>query len=227
MKTNYHAGHRSRMRARWRSGSPMEEHELLEMLLYYAIPRRNTNEIAHALLERFGSLRGILRADKKELRKIVGVGETVEVFFGLLTEVVSRYLGDGVQKDCLLTSAEALCVYLGALYIGVSEEVVTLLLFSSNGRLLCTEKISNSFSTMSEISTKKMYKLAVQYNASFAVLAHNHPNGIAAPSDKDLITTKQIRETLALLGVKLVDHWIVTDEECVSILSEIEQAENL
>jgi len=215
-----HTGHRERLRKKWKTGSFLEKHEFLEILLFFCISRRNTNEIAHALLDRFGSLHGILDAPESALLEVKGVGPQTVFFLKLLSELISRYQEERVDKKRMFHSRKEIYTYVSSLFIGSSTEKVYLLLFNSSGRLLACERIGDGFAAMSEFSLKKINQLAVRFDATSAMLAHNHPDGLAQPSIQDIKTTKKVEEALGLLGVTLSDHLIVTGDRCVSVLRE-------
>lgn len=219
MDKELHRGHRGRMRFRFkRDPRSCEDHELLELLLFHAIPRQNTNEIAHRLIQKFGCLRRVFDADIQQLQEVEGIGENSAIFIRAIAETIARYSQDAHFITHPLASRSALMEYLCTLFIGESKEKVYLILLSSSGRILHTEVIGSGFSGISEISVKKMNALAVGNNAASAVLAHNHPDGIPIPSRQDIATTNKIKVILDQLGVNLIDHFIVVDNECVSIL---------
>ena len=214
-----HEGHRERLRKKWRTGSHLEKHEFLELLLFSCISRQNTNEIAHALLDRFGSLRGVLNAPEQELLQVKGVGPKTVFFLKLSAEMVARYLEEGVDTRRIFRSRGEVCDYLRSLFVGCAEERVYLLLFHQSGRMLACEQVGDGFSSISEVSLKRINQLAVHYDAGSVMLAHNHPDGRSNPSVQDVKTTEKIREALALLGVALADHFIVANDRCVSVFS--------
>ena len=214
-----HARHRERLRRKWQTGSRLEKHEFLELMLFSCISRKNTNEIAHALLDRFGSLRGVLQAPEQELLQVRGVGPKTVCFLKLSAEMIARYLEEGVDTRRILRSRGEVCEYLRSLFVGCSEERVYLLLFHQSGRLLACEQVGEGFSSISEVSLKRINQLAVHYDAASAMLAHNHPDGLLRASVQDVRTTEQIREALSLLGVALADHFVVANDRCVSVFS--------
>ncbi len=219
-KKQLHEGHRARLRKKWQNGTMLEKHEFLELLLFFSISRKNTNEIAHALLQRFGSIEGILRAPEHELLEVRGVGKQTVLFLGVLSELVSRYHEERIDKKLLFRSRDEMYAYLNGLLRGQPREVVYLLLFNSAGRLLFADQVGDGFASMSEVSMKRINQLAVQYQSTSAVLAHNHPDGLCEPSVQDQMATKRIAEALALLGVNLMDHVIVSKDQCVSVMRE-------
>ena len=219
MDKELHRGHRTRMRLKCKHNPQLlEDHELLEFLLFHSIPRKNTNEIAHRLIKKFGCFRRVLDADLQQLQEVNGVGENTAIFLRAISETIARYSQDAHFITHPLSSRAELMEYLCTLFIGESKEKVYLILMSSSGRILHTEAIAAGFSGMSEISLKKINTLAVSTGAASAVLAHNHPDGIPIPSRQDIITTQKIKIILNELGVTLIDHFIVVDNDCVSIL---------
>lgn len=219
MDKELHQGHRGRMREKFKQNPELlEDHELLELLLYYAVPRQNTNESAHRLIKKFGCFRRVFDADMKQMQEVESIGESTALYLRVISEAISRYSKDAHFITHPLSSRAELMEYLCTLFIGESKEKVYLILLSSAGRIVHTEAIGNGFSGLSEISIKKMNTLVVESNAASAVLAHNHPDGIAKPSAQDIITTKRIQLIFEHLGVALIDHFIVVDNECVPIL---------
>ncbi|MBO5938031.1 MAG: RadC family protein [Clostridia bacterium] len=219
MDKKLHLGHRGRMRLKFiKDPSLLENHEIMELLLYYAIPRKNTNEEAHRLIKKFGSFRRVFDADQQQLEEVEGIGENASFFLRLISEGISRYSQDAHFITHPLTSRAALMEYLCSLFIGESKEKVYLILLSSSGKILKTEVVGSGFAGCSEISIQKMNALAVESGAASAVLAHNHPDGIPIPSQQDIITTQKIQLIFKQLGVTLIDHFIVVDNECVPIL---------
>ena len=219
MDKHLHQGHRGRMRDKFKiNPALLEDHELLEIALYYPVARQNTNETAHRLINKFGSFRRVFDAEMEQLQEVEGIGENTAFYLRVISEIILRYSRDAHYITHPLTSRAQLMEYLCSLFVGESKEKVYLILLSSAGRIVHTEKIGSGFSGMSEISIKKMNALAVGKNAAAAVLAHNHPDGIAKPSAQDIATTRKIQIILEHLGVTLIDHFIVVDNECVPIL---------
>ena len=219
MNKELHQGHRGRMRNRFKiNPESLEDHELLEMALFYPISRQNTNETAHRLINDCGGFRRVFDTEMEQLQKVEGVGENTALYLRIISEIIARYSREAHYITHPLTSRAQLMEYLCSLFIGESKEKVYLILLSSAGKVIKTEPIGSGFSGLSEISIKKMNALTVQTNAASAVLAHNHPDGIAKPSTQDIITTRKIQTILDHLGVTLIDHFIVVDNECVPIL---------
>ena len=212
-----HEGHRARLRKKFMQGT-LEDHELLELLLFYSIPRCNTNEIAHALLARFGSLDAVMHADVLELQAVEGVGEMSAVQIKAVAEIMGRCARSRVDCRHLLSSFEALESYLQSLFIGSSHEKTFLLLFNAANRLICCEMLGEGNALQTPICLRRTVELALQKNAAAAVLAHNHADGLVMSSETDVYTTERVRESLENVGVRFIDHYIVTPNRCIPIL---------
>ncbi|MBQ9087101.1 MAG: hypothetical protein IJY47_07965 [Clostridia bacterium] len=218
-----HDGHRGRLRRKFLSGSQLEKHELLELLLFYSIPRRNTNEIAHRLLARFGSLRRILDADISALTEVEGVGLQTALFLRTLAAVNAAAYSERAEKVRRLSTEADLRHYLVSLLLSSSREEVYLLLFGSSGHLIHTEKLGEGLASFSQLSIRRAVQLSCCHHATSAVLAHNHPDGMLLPSDHDMKATKRIRQALSEAGVDLINHYIVSGTDCLPVTDEYEK----
>ena len=214
-----HEGHRNRLRQKFHAGAHLEKHELLELLLFYVIPRRNTNEIAHRLLNRFGSLRGVLDADISRLTQVEGVGLRTALFLRIVSTVSSLSYAEQDSKLRRISTEEDLRRYVISLLLPSTEEEIYLLLFSGTGHLIHTERLAVGLSSASQFSLHRAVQLSCQHGASSVVLAHNHPDGLPVPSDLDVETTERFREALNVAGIELINHYIVCGNRCVSVLS--------
>ncbi len=217
MNSEFHTGHRNRLREKFQNDVHLEDHELLEILLYSSIPRRNTNEIAHALLQRFGSIRGIMDADEASLLEVEGIGSHSAVFLRVVSQIVSRYHFQSASRDVTLSSSSDLSLFMRCLFIGSAKEQVFLLLFNSAGRLFQTKKISSGSAALSGVSLRKIIEIAITNNAASVILVHNHPNGVTLPSEKDIEITEKIKSALENAEITLVDHFLVANDSCFSI----------
>ena len=212
-----HDGHRERLRKKFRQGT-LEDHELLELLLFFSIPRRNTNEIAHALLKRFGSLSAVLRADESALQSVEGIGATSALQIRTVAEMMSRCARQQIDDRQLLSSSSELSSYLQSLFIGSLREKTFLLLFNASNRLVACEMLGEGNATLVPVCLRRVIELALQKGAAAAVLAHNHADGIVAPSEEDVRATERIGDALEGVGVRFIEHYIVTPDRCIPIL---------
>ncbi len=207
MPENIHAGHRDRFRERFlqQEGRDMQPHELLELLLYYSIPRKDTNPIAHRLLEEFGgSFSSVLDAPVQRLEEIAGITHNTAVLIKLIPVLAKTYLTDktDVGKRCLHNSDE-FGRYLLPRYVGSVNEEVQVICLDSKHRLIHSKRVYEGKVNAVEISIHKIVEYALLNKASGIVIAHNHPNGIAIPSSADIETTMKLAETLSVFHIQL------------------------
>ena len=214
-----HEGHRERMRKQLKTSGmdSLSDVQVLEMLLYYAAPRGDTNPAAHALLKRFGTLDGVFSAPETELRKIDGVGEAAAQLLLLVPQVARRCLMSRSTQIQVLDTTSKCGQYLLPFFHGEREEVVYLLCLDAKCKALDCVLIHRGGVNVASIAARKVVKAALDSNATSVVLAHNHPSGLALPSQEDKQTTMVLKAALDAVGVVLADHIIVADDDFVSM----------
>ena len=214
-----HEGHRERMRKQLKTSGmdSLSDVQVLEMLLYYAAPRGDTNPAAHALLKRFGTLDGVFSAPETELRKIDGVGEVAAQLLLLVPQVARRCLMSRSTQIQVLDTTSKCGQYLLPFFHGEREEVVYLLCLDAKCKALDCVLIHRGGVNVASIAARKVVKTALDANATSVVLAHNHPSGLALPSQEDKQTTMVLKAALDAVGVVLADHIIVADDDFVSM----------
>ncbi|MDD6966433.1 MAG: DNA repair protein RadC [Firmicutes bacterium] len=214
-----HDGHRKRMRQRFLAEGldQFTDVQILEILLFYCIARQDTNPIAHELLNHFGSLSQVLEAPVEELCKVDGIGENTAVFLKLITQVGRCYLTDRASKSRILPTLDSCAKYLQTFFFGRNVETVYLLCLDAKCKMLCCKKISEGDVNSTTLSVRKIVETALSTNASSVVLAHNHPGGLAVPSNVDVQTTLRIADALQAVDVHFIDHILVTDDDYVSL----------
>ena len=214
-----HAGHRQRLKERFLKESldNFEEHQVLELLLFYGIPQRDTNEIAHELIRKFGSLSKVLEATPEELAEVKYVGDNVTTLFRLITEVARYYQVNCAMREQILTSIDACGKYLVPFFRGRQNETVFLLCLDAKCKVLCCEKVGEGSVISAGVPVRKIVEMALKANATSAILAHNHPSGLAIPSGEDIQTTRRVALALDAVEIGLVDHIIVADNDWVSL----------
>ena len=213
-----HHGHRERMRDKYlRHGyEHFADHELLELILFYAIPRRDTNEIAHHLLNRFGCLHAVFNAPIAELESVPGMGRSAAVLIHLFMDTYRVIEKDKIKNTSYLNNIHDLGKYIALYFYNVKNEKVILLCLDGKKKVLsCSCVFEGSFNA-AQISIKRVVEIAVNMNATFIVIAHNHPNGFAVPSEQDIDTTGRLESALAGIGVILLDHLIFGDNDFIS-----------
>ncbi len=215
-KKNIHAGHRERVKARFDASGleDFSDHQILEFLLFYAIPQRDTNEMAHKLLNEFGSLSGVFDAKVHEIEKIVGKGGARLI--KLIMPIAKRYYLDRENYAKVFTSPSDIGNYVVNYFIGETFEKIILLCFDAKLKLLNVTQIAEGNVSSCNINNRLVCETALKYNASMVVLAHNHPGGIALPSREDMMLTKDLSEFLDTLDIELFDHIVVGNRDFVS-----------
>ena len=217
---NIHAGHRTRLRERYaRSGlDDFADHEVVELLLTYAIPRIDVNEHAHRLIDRFGSVAGVLDALPEELSQVEGIGPNAANFITVLPSVFRRYALTKCQPGTPLDTLAKIGAYLHALYTGITFERVYLLLLDNSMRLIECCHLDDGAVNCSKITVRRVAELCLLKHAACAVLAHNHPFGLTIPSGADLEVTRTVDQALDIIGAPLLEHIIVTENNYAPIL---------
>ena len=213
-----HDGHRKKMRARFLETGldAFADHEALELLLYYAIPRKDTNGIAHELMNRYGTLEAVLSAPVEDLMRVEGIGEQAAVLLKLVPKVVQK-ARLSANKDTILNSTERAGSFLLERFRGEKNEVIYQLCLDKKGKLLSCRRLNEGGADSSELNLRRLVENALLASASAVILSHNHPSGIALPSTEDYATTERVQEALRMVGVTLVDHIIVADDDFVSM----------
>lgn len=214
-----HTGHRGRVRQEFltRGIEGWPDHRILELILFYAIPQGDVNPLAHELIDRFGSLAGVLDALPDELIKVPGIGEYSATLLKIFPAVLGRYLEDRTGPGQIIhTPAEAGHALAPYLY-GVRNEMVYILCLDAKEKLLGVRRLSEGNIRNSDVTIRRAAEECLALRAAFCYLAHNHVSGIALPSPEDLNTTQVVRAALEPLGVHLVDHLVFVDGDLVSI----------
>lgn len=214
-----HSGHRQRMFDKLESNGDQAftDHEILEMALFFAFSRRNTNEIAHSLLDKFGSLSEVLHADPIRLKEIYGVGDGTANYIRVLSALFRRAENNSVKRERFDT-AEVVSDFLNAQLLHVSREMFCAMFLDSSLRLIRYEVLSEGGSASAVACARQIARMAVVENAAAVIIAHNHPGGSALPSTADKSITNTVGSTLSAVGVPLIEHFIVGEEGCLPIM---------
>ncbi|NLV85770.1 MAG: DNA repair protein RadC [Clostridiales bacterium] len=216
---NVHEGHRDRMKNRFleQGLDVFEEHQALELLLFFSVPRKDTNPIAHALLNHFGSLEAVFEAPADELSKISGIGKGSICLLKLIPAVSRRYMMDKNKFGQVLDTSSKAGAYLIPRFMYERDEVVFVICLDAKCKVLCCKELFRGSNNSAEISIRKIVELALSKNASSIILSHNHTSGIALPSIEDEMSTKRVKAALETVGVALNDHIIVAGDDFVSM----------
>ena len=214
-----HEGHRQRLMDRFEQDgldhfTPVQ---VLELLLFYSIPRRDTNELAHKLLDRFGSVARVMDASTEELMQVPGIGKKTAVFLHLAKQAGRYYQVDSNRKGMVMTDIEDCGKFMQPYFIGRQRETVFLLCLNANCNVICCREVGEGDIHTALISPRQVVEIALAEKASTVVLAHNHPSGVALPSQEDVLVTKRLANALAAVDVTLFDHLIMADDDYVSL----------
>ncbi len=217
---NVHEGHRERLKKHFMEHGlqGFDDHTVLELLLFYSTPRKDTNPLAHMLLQSFGSLEAVFEAPAEELSKISGIGESAVTLLKLIPQVSRRYIIDKNRNHDVLDTTEKVGAYLVPRYMFERDEVVFVICLDAKLKVICCRELFRGVVNTAEISIRKIAELALAKNATSVILSHNHTSGIALPSREDEITTKQIKFALETMGISLTDHIIVAGEDFISMV---------
>lgn len=214
-----HDEHRKRMKQKFIDGGmdSFADHEVLELLLYYAIARRDVNPIAHELINSFGSLSAVFDAPMEELVKVDGVGEHTAALIKMLPQISRRYLISRTAADNILDSSQAAGQYVQSFFYSMRKECVYIICLDAKSKVITAKCITKGDVSAVPLSPRQVVEFALSNHATSIILAHNHPNGFALPSESDYISTRKIQDALNAVEVRLLDHIIVADDDFVSM----------
>ena len=214
-----HDGHRQRLKDRFlREGlDGFTDIQVLELLLFYVVPRKDTNPIAHELLDRFGSLTRVLDAPVVKLTQVGGVSENGATFLKLVREI-ERRCALCQEQTVILNTIEDCCDYVTRLFKGKKNETVFLLSLDAKLKLLSCREVGEGSVNYASVPIRRCVEMALEDGATSVILAHNHPSGIAVPSGDDVLTTRRLAAALSTVEIQLVDHIVVADEDSVSMV---------
>ena len=223
MTNNPHEQHRERLRKMFLYCNPqkMPDHMLLEFLLCYAIPRTDTNPIAHRLINRFGSIENALDADVEELQKVEGVGESAALLLKMIPLFCHRYASNKLKQRTDFQSIDRAADFFKDYYISKNKEMVCALLLDNAHRLICNVELYEGAVNSSNVNTRKLAQIALSYNAAELILAHNHPSGDPTPSDADLYTTKHLMKAFSAIDLNLRAHLIIAGNRYVDVVQTV------
>ncbi len=219
MPEHQHGGHRERLRNRFLSDGldSFEEHEVLELLLTYCIPQKDTNPLGHTLIETFGDFSRVCDAPIEELEKINGLSHKSATFIKMIPQLSRLYFEEFGGNIKTLDSIDSMAKFLIPKYIGITKEVVYLVCMNNNNRVLDCQIIMDGIADATEINMRKIVELIIKTDATNVIISHNHPNASYLPSNDDIVTTKFIENMLNRINVKLIDHIIVSGNNYSSL----------
>lgn len=219
-----HEGHRKRLRDNFVNDNYSVEkwqlHNVLELLLFYCVPRIDTNELAHKLLNEFGSIAGVLDAPVERLRRIEGVGESTVAFLKLLPQVFNLYVSsrnETTDKNVCLHTFKQRIDYFIPKFFGKFNESFWVVCLDNKENVICGCEMFSGSVNITPVNKRKIVEYAIVNNSASIIVSHNHPDGLAFPSTSDCSLTKQLAEMLEPLGITLIDHIIIANNEAVSM----------
>ncbi|MBR5303105.1 MAG: DNA repair protein RadC [Clostridia bacterium] len=220
--TSIHAGHRARIRERMRAAglNAFSDHEVLELLLTYAIPRADVNPLAHELLAAFGSLSGVLDAHESELLRVKGMGQNAALLLTMMPQLLSRYQISALGERPVILSLADAKAYCSPLFIGAIEEHIYMICLDQAGHVLHRTLLYTGTVDQVALPPRTVVETALRHHAHAVILAHNHPSGMPQPSQADLDVTCRIGTALYMIGIKLVDHLVFAGGGAFSIKRE-------
>ena len=213
-----HEGHRNRLKMRvLKEGlDSFESHQVLELLLFYSIPRKDTNELAHELIKKFGSLSGVFEADPKELSKISGVGESTAFLLSLIPHLARRYSKDKWGDKPEISSSTKAGQFTVSLFAGRTYEAFFVICLDAQNRVIYSDLVHEGTINEAPVYPRVLVETALRHKANSVILAHNHPGGSLNPSRADIEATNNIRNALEAISIKVIDHIIVCGEKYYS-----------
>lgn len=218
------AGHRERLRKRYleRGFSSLQEYEVLELLLTYALPRRDTKALAKELLHTFGNLESVCKASKEELETIKGVKENTSILLRFVGDLETELFRKPLQKEenIHIHRKEDLISYVRAQIGFENREIFLVLFLNTANRLLCSEELFHGSIDRSAVYPREILEKVLKYKAKSVIFAHNHPSGHTRPSRQDIELTREMKEALKLFDVLLLEHIIVSKHSYFSFLEE-------
>lgn len=218
-----HENHRQRMKARYLAEGldSFSRHNVLEFLLFYAIPRKDTNEIAHALIKRFGSFAGVLEASVEELTTVNGISEHSAILIHSILPIMRHYNRD---KFCEASSPcdtfDKLAGYARSQFIGAKREQVKVVLFDDSMQIIGCEALPDGIPGKAEMDARMILEAAIRYGSAHIALLHNHMGPYAFPSREDYECGYRLKTICESVGIRLVAHLIVADESVISLLDD-------
>ena len=214
-----HDGHRKRLKARFvKSGlDDFEPHNVLELLLFYGIPRKDTNPTAHKLINRFGSLSAVFDARPEELMKVDGITENTAVLISMIPQLARKYLEDKSDAVNAISGFDDIGTYLMPKFVGRTVETIMLAALDNKNKIISCSIIAEGENDHASLSKRKVMEEAIRVGATRVVLAHNHPRGFAMPSKEDIHLTEEVYALLRTVEIELVDHIIFAEDDFVSL----------
>jgi len=218
----HHLGHRDRLKARFeRAGiAGLQDYEILEIILFYALPRKDVKPLAKELMKRFGSLKGVLDAGHEALKDIPGIGRHTAVLFSIVRDLGSLYLRQRAEEHEQISSTKELIDYCLSSMGGLKDEHFAVIYLNARNRIIKVETIQEGIVNQAVVYPRKVLEKALKHKASAIILVHNHPSGHVRPSDADIRLTRVLQDAARVMDIVLHDHLIVGENRFFSFREE-------
>ena len=214
-----HEGHRERLKKRFRDANSFdgfEDHQILELLLFYSIPRIDTNEIAHTLLNRFGSLSDVFDADYGELVKMKYITDNTATLLKMIPRLISVYY-NSKNESTVYSNSNLMKELFRSRLAGLDHEEFWIACFNGKLELISCELVSSGVVTGASVHMRKLMEIVIKTNAVSIAVAHNHPKGNTRPSNEDIVITREIKRSMEHIEVSLLDHIIIGENDIISL----------
>ena len=217
-----HLRHRNRLKERYeRAGvTGLQDYEVLELLLFYALPRKDVKPLAKELLKRFGSLKGLLDAGRETLQGVPGIGRHTAVLFSIVRDLGSLYLQQKAEDKEQISSTKELFDYCLSSMGGMKDEHFAVIYLNARNRIIKVETIQEGIVNQAVVYPRKVLENALTNKATAIILVHNHPSGHVRPSEADIRLTKTLQDTARVLDILIHDHIIVGENRYFSFREE-------
>jgi len=216
-----HSGHRERVKERFLKDGldAFHEHEVLEMLLFHCVARKDTNDLAHRLICEFGSFNQVMEATPEELQRVTGIGKSVATSLSFFSSFARYYaVKQAEDNGTILRTINECGEYLKPHFFGRRNEVVYLVCLDAKCKVLTCKMVGEGSVNSAGVPIRRIVEMALAANATSVILAHNHPSGIAVPSGHDVQTTITVAKALQPVDVVLVDHLVFSNSDWVSMV---------
>lgn len=217
-KENVHKGHRQRVKENFLNCGldGFQQHEILELLLFFGIPQKDTNVLAHELIEEYGSFAGVFNADYDDLIKHKGMTSSAAVLITMIPQLLQKYMND-VKDSVSLDNLKSINEYFVSAYFGVKNEEIKVCCLDNHMKIISCSTVVVGGIDKARVDMRKIVEAVFRANSNYVIIAHNHPNGSPVPSEADVMTTKAIKDTFDSLGISLVDHVVVGRNTAISM----------
>lgn len=217
----HYTGHRDRLRGKyWQSPQSLADYELLELLLTYAIPRKDVKPLAKELIKKYRSLSGVLTASTEELSEIPGISQKTALLIRLIRDVAANLFADKIKDKDLFQAPETVLEFVKAKLAGRHDEVFLIIYVNAKNRMEDYEIVCEGTVDQVVIYPRNVIKQALKHNATGLIVIHNHPSGECDPSGADIRLTESLKKAANAMDIKLLDHIIVGGNDYFSFLEE-------